>query len=154
MKKVLIIFDTTYGNTEQLAKEIASGIEDSGESECAVLNQKDAKDVDYTQYDGVLFGGPVHAFRASRGIRDATNRACKAGLDGKLVAAFDTYLAKRHEHKGTQGIEKILRKKASGARLFSEGLSALVDTDKGPLNADEPGKAHEFGQRFAAELGS
>ncbi|MGY5852212.1 MAG: flavodoxin family protein [Candidatus Thorarchaeota archaeon] len=152
MKKVLLIFDTTYGNTEKLAREIASGIEGAGEIECTVLSQKDDKDVDYTLYDGFLFGGPVHAFRATRGSRKAVDRACKAGLDGKPVSTFDTYQAASHKHKGTSGLEKILKKKAPGARLISPGLSALVLGQQGPLHDAEPENAREFGKRFAQEL--
>jgi flavodoxin len=153
MRKVLIIFDTTFGNTERLAREIATGITESGTVECDVLNQKDAKDVDYSLYDGFLFGGPVHVFRAARGIRKAVEKACKAGLEGKFVAAFDTYQAASHKYKGTETIEKIIVKKAPDARLFTPGLSALVLGREGPLSDDEPANAREYGQRFSLELG-
>jgi len=36
VKKVLVVFDTTFGNTEKLAREIAAGIEDAGTAECKV----------------------------------------------------------------------------------------------------------------------
>ncbi len=153
MKKVLLIFDTKFGNTEQVAREIAKGIEDSNEIECAVINQKEDDNVDYSLYDGFLFGGPVHAFRPARGIRKAVDRACKAGLDGKLVSTFDTYQAASHKHKGTSGLEKTLKKKAPSARLITPGFSAIVLGQQGPLDDTEPAKAREFGKCFAQELG-
>jgi flavodoxin len=153
MKKVLVVFDTTYGNTEKLGREIASGIEESGLAECKVINIKDVEAEDISVYDGVLFGGPIHAFRATRGIKGAVKKAAKMGLDGKLVSSFDTYQMAGHVGKAAKQIEEELRKKAKGAKIFSPGLTALVLDSKGPLNDDEPGKAREFGQRFAQELG-
>ncbi|MGY5875362.1 MAG: flavodoxin family protein [Candidatus Thorarchaeota archaeon] len=153
MKKVLLIFDTSFGNTEQVAREIALGIEDSNGIECTVVNQNDDDNVDYSQYDGILFGGPVHAFRPARGIRKAVDRACKTNLDGKLLSTFDTYQAASHKYKGTSGLEKTLKKKVRAARLFTPGFSALVLGREGPLDDSEPASAREFGKRFAQELG-
>ncbi len=153
MKKVLVVFDSTYGNTEKLGREIASGIEETGIAECKVINIDDVEAEDLSVYDGLLFGGPIHAFRATRGIKGAVKKAAKKGLDGKLVASYDTYQATSHEGKAAKQIEDLLKKKASGAKIFSPGLSALVLDRAGPLQEDEPTKAREFGQRFAQELG-
>ncbi|MFW9982613.1 MAG: flavodoxin family protein [Candidatus Thorarchaeota archaeon] len=154
MKKVLVVFDTTYGNTEQIGREIASGIEDSGLAECKVINIDDVDSEDISLYDGVLFGGPIHAFRATRGVKGAVNKAAKKGLDGKLVSSFDTYQAPGHVGKAAKQIEDELRKKAKGAKVFSPGFTALVLDRKGPLKDDEPAKAREFGKQFANELGN
>ncbi len=154
MKKVLVVFDTTYGNTEKLGREIASGIEESGLAECKVINIEDVETEDISVFDGVLFGGPIHAFRVTRGIKNAVNKAAKMGLDGKLVSSFDTYQVSSHEGKGIKQIEDLLKKKAKGAKIFSPGLTALVLGRQGPLNDDEPAKAREFGLRFAQELGN
>ncbi len=152
MKKVLVVFDTTYGNTEKLGREIASGIEETGLAECKVINIEDVESEDLSVYDGALFGGPIHAFRATRGIKNAVKTAAKKGLNGKLVSSFDTYQAPGHKGKAAKQIEDELRKKAKGAKIFSPGLTALVLDRKGPLKDDEPTKAREFGQRFAQEL--
>ncbi|MHA2027083.1 MAG: flavodoxin family protein [Candidatus Thorarchaeota archaeon] len=151
MKKVLVVFDTTYGNTEKLGREIAAGIEESGLAECKVIHFKDIETEDISIYDGALFGGPIHAFRATRGIKNAVKKAAKMGLDGKLISSFDTCMGNR-QYRGTKGIEKIVRQKAPGARVMSPGLSSLVDGFTGPLNSSEPARAREFGQKFAQEL--
>ena len=153
MKRVLIVFDTKFGNTEQLAKEIGAGIEAAGTAECKVINIKIVGDQNISNFDGVLFGGPIHAFRATSGIKDAVKKAAKKKLDGKLVAAFDTYQALGHRGKAAGQIRDVLKKNARGARIFSEDLTSLVDDYKGPLNEAEPAKAREFGQRFAKALG-
>lgn len=154
MKKVLVVFDTTFGNTEKLAREIAAGIEDAGTAECKVVGIRTVEDEDISSFDGVLFGGPIHIFRATRGIRGAVKYASKKGLDGKLVSTFDTYQARGHEGRAAKQIEEMISKKVLGVKMFSPGLSALVDSREGPLNAAEPAKAREFGRRFAQELTS
>ena len=116
MKKVLVVFDTTYGNTEKLGREVAAGIEESGLAECKVININDVETEDISVYDGVLFGGPIHAFRATRGIKGAVKKAAKKGLDGKLVSSFDTYQASGHAGKAAQQIEDELKKRAKGAK--------------------------------------
>lgn len=154
MKKVLVVFDTTYGNTEKLGREIAAGIEESGLAECKVINVEDVETEDISVYDGALFGGPIHAFRATRGIKNAVKKVAKKGLDGKLVSSFDTYQAPGHIGKAAKQIEDELKKKAKGAKVFSPGLTALVLDRKGPLQDDELPKAREFGKKFAEELGA
>ena len=153
MKRVLIVFDSTYGNTERLAKEIGNGIQESGLAWVQVINIKEIDDHDLSPFDGVLFGCPVHAFRATRGIRRAVKIAAKKGLEGKLVAAFDTYQSPNHKGKAVNQIRDMLRKKASGVKFFSHDLTAVVCKHEGPLDAKEPARAREFGQEFAQALG-
>ncbi len=152
MKKVLVVFDSNYGNTEKLGREIAAGIEESGLAECKVINIDDVDSEDLTVFDGALFGGPIHAFRATRGIKGAVKNAAKKGLKAKIVASFDTYQAPGHMGKAASQIEGELKKKIPGAKVISPGLSALVLDRKGPLKDDELPKAREFGKKFAQEL--
>ena len=152
MKKVLVIFDSTYGNTEKLAREIAAGITETGTAECTVIGIGEVSFTDFTEFDGVLIGGPIHMFRASRGVRGATKNAIKKGLSGKLVGSFETYQAPGHSGRTMKKVEEMVSEAAPDAKIFSPGLSSLVDGRKGPLNAAEPAKAREFGQRFAEEL--
>jgi len=152
MKKVLVIFDSTYGNTEKVGREIAAGISETDKAECTIIGINKVNFQDFSQFDGVLLGGPIHMFRAARGIRGATKNAIKQGLNGKLVGAFETYQAPGHSGRGIAKIEEMVRVGAPDAKIFSPGFSALVDGRKGPLNAAEPAKAREFGQRFAEAL--
>jgi flavodoxin len=152
MKKVLVVFDSSYGNTEKLGREIAAGVEESGLAECKVINIDDVEGEDLSVYDGALFGSPIHAFRATRGIKGAVKKAGKNGLAAKLVASFDTYQAPGHVGKAAGQIEDELKKRIKGAEVFSPGLSALVLDRQGPLKDDELPKAREFGKNFAAKL--
>ncbi len=152
MKRVLVVFDTKFGNTEQIARDIASGINETGFTETVVVGIKQAEDQDLSSFDGVLFGAPVHAFRATRGIKRTVKRIAKKGLAGKLVAAFETYQISSHAGNCTRQIVKEFKKSAPDAKFSSLSLSSLVEGYDGPLNEAEPAKAQEFGRRFAQEL--
>jgi flavodoxin len=150
MKHVLVIYDTTFGNTKRLAEEIAAGIQDAGEITCEVKHHKKLNREDFTRFDALLFGGPIHAAMATRGVKGAIKRAAKAGLDDKLVSTFDTHMG--HEGRGVRNMEKLLTKVASGARLISPGFSCLVEGFRGPLSEEEIPKAREFGKTIGQEI--
>ena len=152
MKRVLVVFDTKFGNTEKLARVIASGIDETGIAESVVIGIDQVESQEFTTLDGILFGAPVHIFSATRGIKGAVKKASKKDLDGKLVGAFETYQSPGHAGKCTKQIEGTVKKRAPGARIFSTALNSLVDGYEGPLNEAEPSKAREFGQKFAKEL--
>ncbi len=151
MKSVLIIYDTKFGNTKQLAEEIAAGIEEAGDITCKVESIKDLDQGEVSAFHAVLFGGPVHAMRSTRGIQGAIKKAVKDGLDGKIVTTFETYMG-GHNTKATSKMEETIRKKAPGARLITPGFSAVVDGFSGPLSAHEIPKAKEFGKSIGLEI--
>ncbi|MFW9788808.1 MAG: flavodoxin domain-containing protein [Candidatus Thorarchaeota archaeon] len=152
MKKVLVIFDSTYGNTEKLAREIAAAITETGKAECTVIGINEVNSHDIGSFDGVLLGGPIHMFRPAGGLRGAVKNVLKQGLKGKLVGAFETYQAPGHAGRAVRFVEDAVADKEPEARLFKPGLAALVEGLKGPLGASEPAKARDFGVRFAEEL--
>jgi len=154
MKHALVVFDTTYGNTEKLAREIAAGIDDNEQVESTILGIRELDLVDMSLYDGVLFGCPIHFFRATRGIKGSVKKLAKKGLDGKLVGAFETYQSDRHEGNAVKQIEDIVRDKAPGAKIFTPGLTSVVIDSKGPLGTNELEHGRAFGELFARELTS
>jgi flavodoxin len=151
MTDVLVIYDSKFGNTKKLAEKIAAGIQEVGDIKCKVENIKDLDKGEVTAFDAVLFGCPVHVMRATRGILGAIKKAAKDGLDGKLVATFETYMGS-HNSKALRKMEELLTKKAPGAQLVTPGFSALVDGYEGPLNAEDAVKGKQFGITIGQEL--
>ncbi|MHA1924685.1 MAG: flavodoxin family protein [Candidatus Thorarchaeota archaeon] len=150
MKHALVIYDTTFGNTKLLAEEIAAGIAESGEITCTVKHHKKINGCDISRFDAFLFGGPIHAAMATRGIKGAIKKAAKVGLDGKLVSTFDTHMG--HEGRGVRNMEKLLTKVASSARLITPGFSCRVEGFRGPLSEEEIPRAREFGRTIGREI--
>jgi flavodoxin len=150
MKPALVVYDTTFGNTKLLAEEIAAGIQDAGEIICVIKHHKKLNGCDIRRFDAFLFGGPIHAAMATRGIKSVIKKAAKAGLDGKIVSTFDTHMG--HEGRGVTNMEKLLTKVAPNAYLITPGFSAAVEGFRGPLSKAEIPKAREFGKALGKEI--
>ena len=152
MKTAIVIFDTKHGNTKQIAEEICAGIREAGDIDCTAVNFKDTDPSSLGSYDGILFGCPVHAFTATRGMKGFIKKAAKAGLAGKTGTTFETYLAPGHLGKATKKLESIIADKIPALSVITPGFSALVKSMQGPLVESEIPKAHEFGQQFGQKL--
>ncbi len=151
MKKILIIFDTQFGNTRKLAFEIATGIQQNSEFMSKVIEGHELDKEDLSDYHGILFGGPTRAFRATRGAMNSIKRAAKMGIDGKVVSTFGTYMI-GNQSRGVKAMDKKLRKVADGARVISPGCSAKVEGPTGPIASGEIERAQEWGQAFSNEI--
>lgn len=150
MKHALVVYDTTFGNTKQLAEVIAAGIESAGDITCTVKHYKKLNGCDISSFDAFLFGGPIHATRATRGIKGAIKKAAKKGLDGKLVSTFDTHMGQ--VGGGVRNMESLLTKVAPGAHLITPGFSCRVEGFRGPLSEVELPQAREFGKAFGLQI--
>ena len=151
MKKALIVYDTTFGNTKMLAEMIGAGIEESQDVSCVIIHHKELLPENVTESDIVLFGSPIHAGMATHGIKSAIKKAASVGLRNKLVSTFDTY-ASVTKGRGVRNMESILTKVAADTRLITPGHSALVHGFRGPLHESEEQRANDFGRRIAKEL--
>jgi flavodoxin len=151
MKKVLILYDTQFGNTRKLALELAIGVQKHAGVTAKVANGNGLDTEDLSKYDGVLFGGPTRAFRATGGSMSSIKRAAEIGLDGKVVSTFGTYMMGK-ESRGVKSMDKKLRKLTHNAKVISPGFSAKVEGVRGPIVAEEIPRAHDFGKTFAAEI--
>ncbi len=60
MTKVLIVYATDYGNTEKMAKAVASGVTSVPGTEVEVKFAEDVTEDDVIASDGVIVGSPVH----------------------------------------------------------------------------------------------
>ena len=62
--KAIVIYDTRFGNTKRIAKELTSGMSDQGISANCV--KVDTVHIDeLTEYDLLAIGGPTHGFGMS-----------------------------------------------------------------------------------------
>jgi flavodoxin len=151
MKRVLILYDTQFGNTRKLALEIASRIQENEGITTKVANGEGLDTEDLSRYDAVLFGGPTRAFRATRGATSAIKRAAKIGLDGKVVACFGTYIM-GNQSRAVKSMDKLLKKRAPSAIHISPGFSAKVEGVQGPIEPRELADAGNFAKTIVEEI--
>ncbi len=91
MKKVLIVYFSLTGKTEQMAQYIAEGIRFGGQ-EAVVKKTSGIKSADaIAGYDGCIFGSPTYHRDIADPVKTFLFLARKADLKGKLGGAFGSY---------------------------------------------------------------
>ena len=91
MGKVLVVFATRTGETEQIANLIAEGVRMAG-SEASVKNVKEVKtEADLQGYDGYVFGSATYHGDMMQGMKTMLFLAEKAGLENKVAGSFGAF---------------------------------------------------------------
>ncbi|MGA9761726.1 MAG: flavodoxin family protein [Gaiellaceae bacterium] len=125
--KTLVVYDSLYGNTAQLAQAIGAA---AGESR--VLRVGEAKPSELRAFDLVVIGAPTQGGRATDAMRAFLDRV--PALDGARVAAFDTRLRARWVKVFGYAAGRIAGKlKSLGATLVAEPEGFVVEGKEGPL---------------------
>ena len=173
--KALVVYESMYGNTHQLAEAIAEGLRTGGPTEVVPVDQADASHLDGV--DLVVVGGPTHAHSMSReSTRKAAVTAAQAPdstldldpdaegpgvrdwlstVDGlpSSAAAFDTRFDGPAAFTG-RASKAIARKLGHlGCTLVVPPQSFLV-TKETRLEPDELEHARSWGAEVAANVGA
>ena len=151
--KVLVAFDTKYGNTETVAKSIVEGIKSAEDIEVALSNMKKVDFKKLDGYDAILMGCPTHFGGPTRGAKKFIDKLGKLDLKGKKIAVFDTYIKEDFE-KSVKNMEERINERTPRLELLLPGLSIQVEDMKGPILEEELPKCREFGKQVATQLKS
>ena len=126
--KVLVAYDSLYGNTAQVARAIGDAV--AGESQ--VLRIGEVKLSELGSFDLVIVGAPTQGGRATEAMQAFLTRIPAFG--GAKVAVFDTRLRARWVKVFGYAAGKIAEKmKSLGATLVAEPEGFIVKGKKGPL---------------------
>ena len=91
MAKVLIVYATRTGETQNIADLIAEGVRFAGH-EAEVVNVKEIKtESDLDGFDGYVFGSATYHGEMLQGMKTFLFLAEKANLEGKVGGAFGSY---------------------------------------------------------------
>ena len=151
MVKVLLVYESKYGNTKIVAETIAEAIKEVSDNQASIYELKDINLKQPPDFDVVLIGSPNHMGGPTGGIKKFINEFGKLDVKGKYAAVFDTYMAKDYE-KAVKKMEKQINGKMPEFRLLKPGLSIRVEGMKGPITEGELAKCREFGINIATRL--
>lgn len=145
--KALIIYDSKFGNTEQIAKAIGSGF---GE-DTKVVKVGEVKAEDIAPYYFVIIGSPTQGGRQTAAIKDFLDKLPAEALKEKRLAAFDTRLknifTKMFGYAAPR-IEAAIKEKGGNATAQPQGF--FVKSTKGPLLDGELERATTWAKSVAA----
>ena len=153
----LIIYDTVFGNTETIAKNIGNGMQSNAFVQ--VVNVSNVTPAQIQQADYLIFGSPTRGFRATEGIIDLVKGLSAEQISGKKLATFDTRMDMQDIKSAmsrfiikTGGfaankLAKELNKK--GLQVEKEPEGFLVTGDQGKIMvAGEPERATGWGKNL------
>src|SRR5690242_1409922 len=86
----LVVYDSQYGNTERIARTIASQLERLGPVRLAPVGEATASDV--ADADLLVIGGPTQGHGARPQLRTWVASLPGTALQGRAAATFDTRL--------------------------------------------------------------
>lgn len=145
--KAIVIYDSQYGNTEEVAKAIGKGF---GE-EAKVVRVGDVKVEDIAPYHFVVIGSPTQGGRQTAAVKAFLDNVPAEALKDKRLAAFDTrlknVLVKMFGYAAPR-IEAAIKEKGGNTTAQPQGF--FVKGRRGPLLDGELDRATTWAQAIAA----
>jgi flavodoxin I len=137
--KTLVVYDSTYGNTESIARTIGEVIA----GEVQVLRVDQVKRDDWQAADLLIIGSPTHGALPTEAVQGLLERIGPPVREGARVATFDTRLAWGFLRRWGFAAPKIAdRLKEKGWTLVGEPGGFFVrGLKKGPLKRGEADRA-------------
>ncbi|WP_043505181.1 flavodoxin family protein [Georgenia sp. SUBG003] len=170
---VVVVYETHYGQTREIATAIADGARDAG-ADVTVVGVEEATAQQVDGADLLVVGGPTHMLGMSRpwsrgkahpqeigtggeiddGVREWLVGLPAAGT-GQRAAAFDTRLPSALAGGASHGVARALRKHGFDVVADPEGF--VVEEADGPLREGERDRARDWGaaltRKVAATVG-
>ena len=156
--KTLIIYDSIFGNTAQIAQAIGSAF--GSQQDVEILHVSHVKPQQLTGLKLLIVGSPTRGFRPTPAIKSLLGRIEADGLKGAKVAAFDTristddiesrigrFFVNRFGY-AAQPIADRLKKKGGELIISPEGF--LVKGTEGPLKEGELDRAADWARQIMA----
>jgi len=164
--KSLVVYESWFGNTREIAEEVALALSGEGEAE---LVSVDAPLPSLHHVDLIVLGAPthVHGLSGRRSREAAVEQRGEGGeigigargwierlplCGGPLVAVFDTRAHKPELARRLAAHGMATRIKKRGYHLAVEPASFVVNGTPGPLEDGELERAAEWGRSLANEV--
>jgi flavodoxin len=147
----VIVFDSEYGDTREIAEAVAADLRTVGPLDIARVRTRAAASLP-ADVDLLIVGSPTHMRRLSTKMRDYLDHLPGNSLVGVEAAAFDTRAHGWRLQTGaaSAGIARQLKK--YGAHLVVGPESFQVTAKEGPLADGEVEHAHTWAQEILAAM--
>ena len=158
--KALVVYDSVFGNTEQIAGAIGNAL--GYQEDVETLRVGDVKPEQLTGLQLLIAGSPTRKFRPTPAISGLLKCIPKNGLKGVKVAAFDTRF-EVDEIESSVWILRILvnifgyaakpisdRLEKKGGELIAPPEGFIVEGTEGPLKEGELERAADWAKQIMA----
>jgi flavodoxin len=146
--KTLIIYDSQFGNTEQIAQAMAAAL--GVEAKAVKVGQANAGD--FAAFDLIIIGSPTQGGRMTPAMKTFLDSLPADVLKGKRLAAFDTrartFFVKIFGWAANR-IEAAIKEKGGSSTAQPQGF--FVKATRGPLVDGEIERAVAWAKGIAAK---
>jgi flavodoxin I len=150
--KGLVVYDTTYGNTQKIAETITEALKESG-IQTDLFNVKKAKKVRAQDYEFLVLGSPTKFGTMTFSVKFFLGKIKAEDWAKKPFAAFDTENPENLQNNEWSAAEKIAdRLKDRQMTQLLPVLKAAVHDWKGPLVEGEIERTKIYARKLAVEL--
>jgi flavodoxin len=156
--KILVVYDSFFGNTATVANLIADAI--GSEDEVKALRVVDIRPEHVEDLELLVVGSPTRSWRPSASVMIFVQDLKRDKLENMYVAAFDTRIdlntiksrfTRFLVGRGGFAAKKIIRKmERKGGRPIAKPMGFLVDGTEGPLHEGEKVHAIRWGKEIRA----
>jgi len=158
--KVLIIYDSFFGNTEKIAQAIGNSL--GSKENVETLRVSDVKPEQLIGLELLIVGSPTRVFKPTKAIMNFLNKIPLNVLKGVKVAAFDTRISTADVSSrllnilvklfgyAAKPIAYKLEKKGGSLIIPPEGF--FVIDSKGPLKDGELERAADWAKLIVKTL--
>jgi len=160
--KALVVYDSFFGNTEQIAQAIGNAL--GSQEDVEILRVGNVKPEQLTGLKLLIVGSPTQGFRPTPAINNLLGRIPMDGLRGVKVAAFDTRISMNDIDPpivrfigrfvvklfgyAAKPIADRLKKKGGELTIPPEGF--YVKGTEGPLKEGELERATDWAKQIMA----
>ncbi|MFX1284689.1 MAG: flavodoxin family protein [Promethearchaeota archaeon] len=147
----LIIYDSVYGNTEQVAQAIGNAL--NSQMDVELVRVSDVNPDKLAEVKFLIIGSPTHAGSPTESMRDFLNNISDSAIKDINVATFDTRLSTRLVKIFGYAAGKIAKSlKKKGGILIASPEPFFVKGRKGPLKEGELERAAHWGKDISQIL--
>ena len=144
--KALVVYESTWGNTERIAQAIAAGL--AGGTRALPLKTARAEELD--KIDLLVIGSPVISGRPSQSMQTYLQSVKRETAAKLKVAAFDTRLKSRFATVLGNAASRMTAKfQELGSNAIAKPEGFIVKGQKGPLADGEVDRATRWGKDLA-----
>lgn len=149
--KTAVVYESTFGNTEQIAKVIADVLAELGPVQ--LLRAGQAKSLDLDEVQLLVIGSPTQKHSPSPTVQTWLAGLPRGTLQGVQAAAFDTRYRMHRFISGSAAVNiaNLLRQK--GARRVVPPERFFIAEKQGPLFEDELERAGNWARRILDQVG-
>ena len=151
--RVLIVYESKYGNTKKVAETIGEGIIEEG-NEPDVTHVKEVEEETVKDYDIILIGSPTYVGSHAKSIKKFIKSLVNLPLEGKSFAVFDTHMGGKGGgflRNAVKKMEEQIIKTIPSLKKVTSGLAVEVKGFKGPIADGELPNCKNFGRKICSK---